>query len=129
MGQVVMVWLVGLLLCTTTTTSSIAIPSQAVNPSCQYYVSAQRGQDSNAGSLAAPFRSLQHALQLIVHGDVSDVVVCVEAGSYNISSANLTTQRSFPPLFFLFCCFNINFFPQVQRILFFDFDRTQQNQK
>ncbi len=92
----VMVWLMVMILCTTTTTTSVLAHASAqeeaeANPSCQYYVSALRGQDSNGGSLAAPFRSLQHALHLIVNnGDLSEVAVCVEAGTYSISFQDIT---------------------------------------
>ncbi len=120
MGQVVMMvlFLVALLLCTTTTASS-----STVIPSCQYYVSAQRGQDSNGGSLAAPFRSLQHALQLIVinNGDLSEVAVCVEAGTYSISSANLTTQRFLIPSLSGFITFLISRTRHSKNFLFFWF--------
>ncbi len=135
MGQVVVVWLVALLLCTTTTasSSSMAIPSSSqaeANPSsCQYYVSAQRGQDSYGGSLAAPFRSLQHALQLIVNnGDLSEVAVCVEDGTYSISSANLTTQRFlYSPSFLFYHFFNFAHETFEEFLFFFEFDWTQQS--
>ncbi len=87
MAQVVVLF-VGLLLCTTS--SILADAEREANPSCQYYVSAQRGDDTNGGSLASPFRSLQHPIQLNVNNTMMSV--CVEAGSYSISSVNLTLR-------------------------------------
>ncbi len=81
---------VGLLLCTTG--SILADTEREANPSCQYYVSAHRGDDANRGSLTSPFHSLQHALQLIINSTIdAEVSVCVEDGSYSISSLNLTS--------------------------------------
>ncbi len=80
------------------TTSSLEYEAGGQSYTCQYYVSAARGSDGNAtsgSSYQEPFRTLQHALQQIIlqKGNAKardpEVVVCVEAGRYNLTNPTL----------------------------------------
>jgi hypothetical protein len=57
-------------------------------PGCTRYV-ATSGSDSASGTATSPFRTLQHAADVVVPGDV----VCVEDGTYGASSAGGTIVR------------------------------------
>ncbi len=70
---------------------------------CQYYLSAARGSDGNAtsgSSYQEPFRTLQHALERIIllslqsktASKANEVVVCVEAGRYNLTNPTLESN-------------------------------------
>ncbi len=82
---------------TTASSSSLELEAGGQIYACQYFLSAARGSDGNAtsgSSYQEPFRTLQHALQQIIQkgnakANDPEVVVCVEAGRYNLTNPTL----------------------------------------
>ena len=54
-----------------------------------YYVDIQNGDDSNAGTAAAPWKTLHHAISQINGGGSGSYTLNVAAGTYNISNGEL----------------------------------------